>query len=94
MKTYMHARASAPKYRRDAQEKIPAPVKRKWGRTWDASERTSLSKSEIYKIINDPESGVESFLYKGDPTNKSGCRMINLESLDAYLDRMSVAARK
>ena len=86
-------KSSALKYRRDIKEMVPTPIDRKWGRIWDASERTSLSKSEIYKIINDPDSGVESFIYKGNPANKSGCRMINLESLDRYLDRLSAAAR-
>jgi hypothetical protein len=88
-----HMNASAPKYRRQKEES-PPPIKRKWGRTWDATERTSFSKSEIYKILNDPTTGVESFVYKGGGDKRSGCRMINLESLDAYLDRLHEEAKK
>ena len=86
-------RTAASKYRRSKEEMTPAPIHRKWGRVWDASARTGLSKSEIYKVINDPESEVESFIYKGQPGHKSGCRMINLESLDKYLDRMMAATK-
>jgi hypothetical protein len=87
-------KSSALKYRRNVKEMVPAPIDRKWGRIWDAAERTGLSKSEIYKLLNDPNSGVESFVYKSSSSNKTGARLINLVSLDACLDKLSAESRK
>jgi hypothetical protein len=76
------------KYRR-TKEELKAPVHRKWGRLWDAAAHCGLSRSEIYKILRDPTSGVRSFVYKAGADKRSGCRMIDLESLDAYFDKLS-----
>jgi hypothetical protein len=78
------------KYRR-TKEELKAPVHRKWGRVWDATNHCGLSKSELYKILRDPNSGVQSFVYKAGADKRSGCRMVDLESLDAYFDRLSKA---
>jgi len=85
------SKPSKVKYRR-TKEELKAPVHRKWGRVWDATNHCGVSKSELYKIIGDPEARIETFVYKSGPDKRAGCRMINLESLDAYFDRLSKAA--
>jgi hypothetical protein len=62
----------------------------KWGRFKHALPY-GLNKTEIYRLID--EGLIESFVYKFRPDAKSGVRLINLESLSAYLDKRSAEAK-
>lgn len=63
---------------------------KKWGRVAEAAVRSGLPVSEIFRLIADKK--IESFLFKSRPENISGRRMVNLLSLDAYLDQMALEA--
>jgi hypothetical protein len=63
---------------------------KKWGRVAEAAVRSGLPTSEIFRLIADKK--IESFLFKSRPENISGRRMVNLLSLDAYLDSMALEA--
>jgi hypothetical protein len=63
---------------------------KKWGRVAEAAVRSGLPTSEIFRLVADKK--VESFLFKSRPENISGRRMVNLLSLDAYLDSMALEA--
>jgi hypothetical protein len=79
----------AVKYRRELSD---VNYRKKWGRVPDGIAMSGLNKNEIYYLI---QMGlIESFVYKrADPAAKSGSRMINLESLTAYLDKRSAEAK-
>jgi hypothetical protein len=66
-------------------------VPKRWGRMWDAVACSGLNKTEIYKLIR--EGIIESFVYKFRPDATSGSRLINLESLTAYLDKRAAEAK-
>jgi hypothetical protein len=71
---------------------LHAGNRRKWGRVPDAVRHSGLSRTEIYALIRRRK--VESFVYKRHPGAISGCRMVNLESLDAFLDAQAGAAKQ
>ena len=61
-----------------------AETHRHWGRVPAAVGWCGLSRSELYNLIK--EGKIESFVYKSRPDAVSGVRMINLDSLTAFLD--------
>jgi hypothetical protein len=66
--------------------------RRKWGRVRDAVKHSGLSRTQIYELIRD--GSIESFIFKRHPGAVSGCRIVNLQSLDEFLDRMAQAAKQ
>jgi hypothetical protein len=78
------------KYRREPNAPAVAETK-KWGRVPDAIRLTGLNKIELYRLIN--EGLIESYIYKFREDAESGVRMINLQSLNAYLDKRAEQAR-
>lgn len=64
---------------------------RKWGRIRDAVRCTGLSRTHLYQIIAAGQ--IESFVFKRHPAAVSGCRMINLDSLTAFLDAEAAKAK-
>ena len=67
------------------------PVERKWGRFKDAL-AFGLNKTELYRLVH--EGLIESYIYKFRDDAKGGVRMINLESLAAYLDKRAAEAKE
>jgi hypothetical protein len=66
--------------------------RRKWGRVRDAVKHSGLSRSQIYELIRD--GSIESFIFKRHPGAVSGCRMVNLSSVDSLLDRLALAVKQ
>lgn len=54
-------------------------------------EMSGLSRPAIQKLIN--EGLIESYIYKHRPEAESGSRMINLLSLNEYLERRAQEAK-
>jgi hypothetical protein len=77
-----------PKYRRDPGQPV---FLNKWGRVPDAVACSGLNKTEIYRLIR--EGLIESYVYRFRPDAVSGSRLINLESLTAYLDKRAAQAK-
>lgn len=63
----------------------------KWGRVPDAVKHSGLSRTQIYELIK--AGSIDSFVFKRHAGAASGCRMIDLHSLDAFLDRMAQEAK-
>lgn len=76
-------------------KRVPAdPIlvqNKKWGRIWDAVHLSGINKTTLYELLNSGE--VESFIFKHRPDATTGSRLINLESLNAYLDRRAEQAK-
>jgi hypothetical protein len=69
-----------------------APESRKWGRIKDATRLTGVNRTRLYELIRDNR--IESFVFKSHAGAVSGARMINLESLTAFLDAEALKAKE
>lgn len=78
-------------------ELAEAQLAKKWGRWRDAVRVSSLSRTIIYDLIK--KGLIESFVFLGSSTpgksgQPKGARMINLESLTAFLDSEAAKAKE
>jgi hypothetical protein len=78
-----------PPYRRDL-DAGPPQLKKKFGRVWDAVDRHSLNRCEVFRLIR--LGLIKSFVYKANPAGKSGIRLVDMDSLDAYMDGVAAQA--
>jgi hypothetical protein len=64
----------------------------KWGRIAAAVRISGVNRTRIYELIK--EGRIESFVLKSHPGAVSGARMINLDSLTAFLDAEAAKAKQ